>query len=146
MKAAEELGAGLPSPVSTELVGWYGAVANVVLFYCTYLDFAFVGVVLNNMIQRSCFPTFSRDFSLANLPALFLLTLPSFAFAFGMSILTPRLDSLAGFLESLCVPTVMLIAPPLPAVAAEAKLYTAAASLTLRGRCLPSSGPRTRTS
>ena len=38
-----------------------------------------------------------RVFSLANLPTWLLITLPSLVFALILSLLTPRLDSLAGF-------------------------------------------------
>lgn len=105
-------GSGLPSPVTEVVVGWPAVVTNLVLFYCTFLDFAIVGSVLNRELQRVWMPSFDRQFTMRSLPTWALLTLPSLTFALGMSILTPRLDTLAGFLESLCVPTVMLMAVP----------------------------------
>ena len=105
-------GAGMPTPITEVLVGAYGAIANAILFYCTFLDFAIVGAVLNRELQAYWMPTFDRMCSVGNLPTWLLLTLPSLVFALGLSILTPRLDSLAGFLESLCVPVTMLAGVP----------------------------------
>ena len=57
-------------------------------------------------------PTFDRLCTPKNLPTWLLLTLPSLLFALALSILTPRLDSLSGFLESLCIPLTMLAGVP----------------------------------
>ena len=46
------------------------------------------------------------------MPTWLMLTLPSLVFALAMALLTPRLDSLAGFLESLCIPVTMLCGVP----------------------------------
>lgn len=67
-----------------------------------------------------------------NLPTWAILTLPSLLFALALAILTPKLDTLAGFLESLCIPFTMLVGVPgmlLLLLARRASLRAPAAAL-----------------
>ena len=105
-------GAGMPTPITERLTNAPAAISNAILFYCTFLDFAIVGAVLNRELQAVWMPTFDRLCTPKNLPTWLLLTLPSLLFALALSILTPRLDSLSGFLESLCIPLTMLAGVP----------------------------------
>lgn len=105
-------GGGLPSPVTEELVGTPSAIANAILFYCTFLDFAIVGAVLNRELQGVWMPTFDRLCTVRNLPTWLMLTLPSLLLALAIALLTPKLETLAGFLESLCIPLTMLVGVP----------------------------------
>ena len=60
------------------------------LFYCTFLDFAIVGAVVNRDFQLACFPRFDRAFSWRTLPMWLLITLPSLV---GTTALTQCLAS-----------------------------------------------------
>jgi len=102
----------MPTPITDSLTKWPALLANLILFYCTFLDFAIVGSVLNRELQAIWMPSFDRLCSMQNMPTWLLLTLPSLFFALMLSILTPKLDTLAGFLESLCIPVVMLFGVP----------------------------------
>ena len=105
-------GSSVPNPATIVVTGALGALANAILLYCTFLDFAIVGAVLNRELQAFWMPRFDRGWTLRNLPTWLLLTLPSLTFALVLCFSVPRLDSLTGLLNSLCIPTTMLFGFP----------------------------------
>lgn len=105
-------GAGMPNPITDMISGVPDAITNCILFYCTVLDFAICAAIVNREVQELWMPSFDRLCTLGNLPTWLIITLPSLIFALTLALLTPKLDSLTGLLESLCIPLVMLFGVP----------------------------------
>jgi len=91
--------------------GASSVICNLILLFCTFLDYAIVGALLNRELQLSLFPAFDRTCSSKNVPAWLMLTAPSLLFSLVMALFVPKLDSLKGLLTSFCVPSAMLFGP-----------------------------------
>ena len=86
-------------------------IANGILLFCTFVDYAIVGALVNKELQVSIMPTFDRKCSWHNMPIWLVLTLPSLLFSLMLALFVPKLDALKGLLTAFCVPSAMLFGP-----------------------------------
>ena len=124
-------GGSVTNPSTDQLSGALSASANAILLYCTFLDFAIMGSVVNRELQRFWMPHFNRECSWRNLPTWLLITLPSLIFALVLSVVMPGLSSLTGLLNSLCIPSTLLLNLVTPAALGHDMRITASPVLTV---------------
>jgi len=87
---------------------FWGITANLILIYCTMLDFVLGATTVNRAVQRVLAPNYDYAWDTKGTVKWFLLTLPSTILSTLMALLIPKLESLTGLLNSVTGSTLQL--------------------------------------